>query len=100
MRIIYNTSFILQEEIERQWIAFIRENYISVLTRHALCEDVIFTKVSIDQPEGKTYSLQIIFQDEKQQIHFLDHWLPEIENKILRQFPNQYVYFSSVLTEI
>lgn len=100
MRIIYNTSFIINEEIEDKWIHFIRENYISVIHQHKLCQDVIFTKVSIDQPEGKTYSLQLIFGTQEQQNHFLDHWLPEIEDKIIRHFPNQYVHFSSILTEI
>ena len=77
MRIIYNTSFIIDEDIETAWIGFIRKNYISVLQTNRLCEDIIFTKVSIDQPEGKTYSLQLVFNSEEQQNHFLDEWLPD-----------------------
>lgn len=100
MRIIYNTSFIINQEIEEEWIAFIREHYLSVVRQHGLCEDVIFTRVSIDQPEGKTYSLQLVFNDEARHNHFLDHWLPAIEEKIIRQYANRYVCFSSVLTEI
>lgn len=100
MRIIYNTSFIINEEIEEEWIAFIREHYLSVVRQHGFCEDVIFTRVSIDQPEGKTYSLQLVFNDEAQHNHFLDNWLPSIEEKIIRQYANRYVCFSSVLTEI
>ena len=83
MRIIYNTSFIIDEDIETAWIGFIRKNYISVLQTNRLCEDIIFTKVSIDQPEGKTYSLQLVFNSEEQQNHFLDEWLPDIEKKIM-----------------
>lgn len=100
MRIIYNTSFILEAEIEAAWIEFIRKNYISVLKNNDLCKDIIFTKVSIDQPEGKTYSLQLIFDSEESQEHFLAHWLPEIENRIIREYQNRYICFSSVLTEI
>ena len=44
MRIIYNTSFIIDEDIETAWIGFIRKNYISVLQTNRLCEDIIFTK--------------------------------------------------------
>ncbi len=58
MRIIYNTSFIVQEEIEREWTEFIKRHYLAVIEEHRLCQDTIFTKVSIDQPDGKTYSLQ------------------------------------------
>lgn len=100
MRIIYNTSFIIDEDIETAWIGFIRKNYISVLQANRLCEDIIFTKVSIDQPEGKTYSLQLVFNSEEQQNHFLDEWLPDIEKKIIQIFSNRYLCFSSILTEI
>ena len=62
--------------------------------------DIIFTKVSIDQPEGKTYSLQLVFNSEEQQNHFLDEWLPDIEKKIIQIFSNRYLCFSSILTEI
>lgn len=82
------------------WIGFIRKNYISVLQTNRLCEDIIFTKVSIDQPEGKTYSLQLVFNSEEQQNHFLDEWLPDIEKKIIQIFSNRYLCFSSILTEI
>lgn len=100
MRIIYNTSFIINDEIEQEWVDFIRDGYVAEVRHHKLSEDIIFTKVSIDQPEGKTYSLQLVFGDEEQKNHFTDHWLPEIESRIIRRFPNQYVCFSSILTEI
>ena len=99
-KVIYNTSFIIDEDIETAWIGFIRKNYISVLQTNRLCEDIIFTKVSIDQPEGKTYSLQLVFNSEEQQNHFLDEWLPDIEKKIIQIFSNRYLCFSSILTEI
>lgn len=100
MRIIYNTSFIIDEEIETEWIGFIRNNYISVLQTNRLCEDIIFTKVSVDQPEGKTFSLQLVFHSEEQQNHFTNEWLPAIEDRIAQFFSNRYVCFSSILTEI
>lgn len=100
MRIIHNTSFIINEDIEEEWIHFIKEHYLSVLHKNALCYDTIFTKVSIDQPEGKTYSLQIVFDSIDQQTCFIENWLPEMENQIIQHFANQYVCFSSVLTEI
>lgn len=100
MRIIYNTSFIIDEAIEQEWVAFMRQHYISQLRNHNLCDDVIFTKVSIDQPECKTYSIQIVFANNEQQDYFLNNHLPEIEQKIIAQYANRYVCFSSVLTEI
>ncbi len=100
MRIIYNTTFIIDKDIEQVWIAFMRQHYISRLYEQNICDDIIFTKVSIDQPEGKTYSVQIIFNSSEQQEAFLNHYLPELEEKIIAQYANRYVCFSSILTEI
>lgn len=100
MRHIYNTSFIINEAIEKQWIQFIKEHYIETLRKNKACDDIIFTKVSIDQPEGKTYSLQIVFHSEKQMNDFLENWLGKIEEKIIERYNNAYVCFSSMLTEI
>lgn len=99
-RIVYNTSFIINENIETEWIDFIKQEYIRVLEENDLCEDIIFTKVSIDQPEGKTYSLQIIFSSENQQEHFFEQWQPAIDEKIIARYKDSYLYFSCTLTEL
>ena len=53
MRIIFNTTFIVNESIETEWISFIRKYYLAYLRQNRLTQDILFTKVSIDQPEGK-----------------------------------------------
>lgn len=100
MRIIYNTTFIIPENIEKEWVEFIRANYLAVLTADRLCQDILFSKVSIDQPDGKTYSLQLVFDSEEKQNHFLENWLPRLEDKIIRRYADRYLCFSSTLTEI
>lgn len=57
----------------------------------------IFTKVSIDHARVKPilYSLSLITEEEQE--HFLFNWLPTIEEKIIQNYTNQYVCFSSVL---
>ena len=100
MRTIYNTTFIIEEPIEQEWIAFIQTHYLPSLRDNRICDDVIFTKVSIDQPEGKTYSLQVIFNNEQQKDRYLTEHLPAIESKPISQYAGRYVCFSSVLTEI
>lgn len=100
MRHIHNTSFIIDESIEKQWVDFMQAHYIDVLKNNNISQDIIFTKVSIDQPEGKTYSVQVVF-DEKQHLEdFLQNWLPEIEKQLIGNYRNRYFCFSSILTEL
>ncbi len=100
MRHIHNTSFIIDESIEEQWVDFMQAHYINVLKDKNISRDVIFTKVSIDQPEGKTYSIQIVFDGKEQMEQFLENWLPEIEKKLIENYRNRYLCFSSILTEL
>ncbi len=100
MRTIFNTTFIINETIEKDWIAFMREHYISYLHLHKLTKDILFTKVSIDQPEGKTYSLQLVFDTFQAMEYFLKHHLSTIEEKLITHYKNNYLCFSSTLTEI
>lgn len=100
MRIIHNTTFIIDEEIEKEWIPFMQENYVQTLREQKACEDILFTKVSIDQPEGKTYSIQVFFKHRQQKEEFLKRFLPAVEEEIIRRYANHYVCFSSELTEI
>lgn len=100
MRHIHNTSFIIDESIEKQWVDFMQAHYIDVLKNNNISQDVIFTKVSIDQPEGKTYSIQVIFDSKRQMEQFLENWLPEIEERLIESYRNRYLCFSSILTEL
>ena len=100
MRHIHNTSFIIDESIEKQWVDFMQAHYIDVLKNNHISQDVIFTKVSIDQPEGKTYSIQVVFDSKRQMEQFLENWLPEIEERLIENYHNRYLCFSSILTEL
>lgn len=100
MRHIHNTSFIIDESIEKQWVDFMQAHYIDVLKNNNISQDIIFTKVSIDQPEGKTYSVQVVFNKKQHLEDFLQNWLPEIEKQLIDNYRNRYFCFSSILTEL
>lgn len=100
MRHIHNTSFIIDESIEKQWVDFMQAHYIDVLKNNNISQDIIFTKVSIDQPKGKTYSVQVVFNEKQHLEDFLQNWLPEIEKQLIDNYRNRYFCFSSILTEL
>jgi len=99
-RIIHNTTYIVNNNIEETWVKFVIKNYIPPLKEHAECKDILFTKVSIDQPEGKTYSIQLVFENEEKRNKFLKEVIVTLEDKLLSVYANQYLTFNSVLSEI
>jgi len=100
MRIIHNTTFIVEDSIEKEWVAYMQQHYLTPIRQGQCCDDVIFTRVSIDQAEGKNYSVQLVFSHEAQRQHFLNHTLPALETKMAEKYANRYLCFSSLLTEI
>ena len=60
MRIIFNTSFIINEDIENEWINFIRQRYITPLKKEQICFCSERKKNdSTDQRESKKYCLDV-----------------------------------------
>lgn len=100
MRLIHNTTYIVEEAIENEWLDFMRMHYIAYLRQEKTVQDVLFTKVSIDQPDGKTYSLQLIFDTSDSFEYFMQHHFIQLEEKIIGKYKNRYLCFNSILTEI
>lgn len=100
MRVIFNTSYIVNDPVEKDWVDFMKKTYVDYIQTNVKIMDVIFTKVSIDQPEGKTYSMQIIFEDEKDLEEYKEKHLPWLEKEIITKYHGFYLCFSSVLTEV
>ena len=100
MRAIHNTSFIVNEKFEDAWLSFMRTDYIPSIRRLGLCSDIVFTKVSIDQPDGKTYSLQLVFPSAVEMDSYLSSHMHNIDSALIGKFQGGYLCFNSVLTEI
>lgn len=98
MRTIHNTTYIIDDAIEAEWVRFMQEHCLPAVAD--ACTDTIFTKVSIDQPEGKTYSLQLVFDTVEAQETCAAQRLPALEEKIAARYTGRYVCFCSLLTEI
>ena len=99
-RIIHNTTYIVNNNIEKDWVQFIINNYIPPLKKYNECKDILFTKVSIDQAEGSTYSIQIVFEDEKVRKNFIEEVISPLEKKLSATYNDSYLTFDSVLSEI
>ncbi|MBE6334008.1 MAG: DUF4286 family protein [Bacteroidales bacterium] len=100
MRVIQNTSFIIGPSFEKEWFRFIKEEYIPLIDQLDLCEDIIFTRVSIDQPEGKTYSLQLVFPNQTALDRYAAIYMDGIDATLIKKFSGKYLCFNSILREV
>ncbi|MGL5683892.1 MAG: DUF4286 family protein [Marinifilaceae bacterium] len=100
MRIIYNTTFIIPDFIEENWLAFIREEHVAIIKNDSDIDDVLFTKVEIEQPEGETYSLQVIFNSAEKYDNYLATKDAIFVQALIERFKDQYLCFSSTMREL
>lgn len=77
-----------------------KEEYIPVIEQLDLCEDIIFTRVSIDQPEGKTYSLQLVFPNQTALDRYASIYMEKTDAILIKKFSGKYLCFNSILSEV
>ena len=96
---IYNVTFIVENEIEKDWVAYIDSEILPELGKNVYQVDLL--KVTFEQGvnnvQGTTFSLQFYCKDNE-----MINWVKEIGHQILlqklyRKFPKNWVAFASKL---
>ena len=100
MRIIFNTTFIFPNPLSGVWITLVKETLLPLIQTQKGVKDVIFSKVDIEQPDGDTFSLQIVFQNEQDYIDYTAQGNLEVIGALENKFANQYLCFSSTMYEL
>lgn len=102
MRYIFNTTFLVEYEIETRWIQAMQNHHLPFLKNKELCSDIIFTRIKGEYTrEGKSFSLQLVFPTkENLDIYLENHWEKLIKSMEEDQFGQQILHFSTLLEEI
>ena len=96
---IYNVTFIVENEIEKDWVAYIDSEILPELGKNVYQVDLL--KVTFDEGvnnvQGTTFSLQFYCKDNE-----MINWVKEIGHQIMlqklyRKFPKNWVAFASKL---
>ncbi|MCR9012596.1 MULTISPECIES: DUF4286 family protein [Gabonibacter] len=100
MRYVYNTTFHVENDTEASLINWMQNHHLPAIREKGLCSDILFTRIKTQEPQGKSFSLQLIFPAEKDYQAFLEKHQEELLKKLLDQFDQQVLYFSTLLEEI
>ena len=100
MRTILNTTFNIDTCIEESWLFAMQCKYIPQIRDTLLCEDIVFTRMMVEEESGISFSLQLIFQDEERYALYVEKHYHPFLRAISNAFQNRMVYFSTTLKEI
>ena len=96
---IYNVTFIVENEIEKDWVAYIDSEILPELGKNVHQVDLL--KVTFEENptnlQGSTFTVQFYCSDES-----MINWVKEIGHQMLlqklyRKFPKSWVAFASRL---
>ncbi len=97
---IYNITFHVSKEIEKEWLEYIKKTFIPAMLKSGLLESSLTSKVVTDDPNGTSYSIQFKTKDKETLAHFIQTELEPIVNKIIQKFSPEMVYFATELDVI
>ena len=100
MRFIYNTTFHVEEEIEGAFRKAIREFYIPYVKAKSVCCDVLFTRILVNEEEGKSFSLQLVFSVADDYAVFMELYKEKLLGVLTEMFGPNLLHFSTTLEEV
>ena len=97
---IYNITFNVDKEIEKEWLRYIKEKFIPAMLKSGLLHTALTSKIVVDEPRGNSYSIQFSAQDKETLDRFIREELYPILNELHLKFSPKMVYFATELNVI
>lgn len=96
--IIYNTTFNVDEQVEKQWLAWLKSDYLPSLKNTGLFDKHVFSKILVEEEMGGiSYSLQLFCTSLPELQTFEKKHKNAIDGKMLAKFSGKFVMFHTLL---
>lgn len=97
---IYNITFNIEPEIEKEWLNYIKEQFIPKMLKSGLLNKSITSKIQVDEAQGNSYSIQFMTDNQDKLKTFIKEELYPILNELHLKFSPKMVYFATELDVI
>lgn len=97
---IYNITFIVENNIENEFLDWLKNEHIQKLKNTDCFGKARLTKICTQQaPDSKNYSLQL---EEKDNLlpTYLNNFAPKLKHEILIKFANRVLFFETELKHL
>ncbi len=99
--LLYNVTFGIDKQIEMEWIAWMKANYIPAIMETGLFSDYKMYKVLTHEDETSvSYSVQCFSGSIEQVLKYLNEIAPTLVEAHRIRFKDQHVAFNTLLDEI
>jgi hypothetical protein len=98
--IIYNETFVVDEGIHQDWLAWVKENHIAAFIATGDFESYQILKVMDSPNEGVTYCIQYFTDSVSKYEHFMLYHMNPLHIAHNQQFENEFVLFNTLMEQI
>jgi hypothetical protein len=99
--LLYNITIGIDPDIEQEWIAWMKENFIAeVMATRLFAESKLYKVLHEDESGSISYSAQFFAHDIKHVTQYLELYAPPIIEKHRARFVNKHVVFQTLLEEV
>lgn len=99
--LLYNVTFGVDKQIEAEWIAWMKANYIPAMMETGLFVSYKMYKVlTHDDETSVSYSVQCFSDTIEKVLNYLNEFAPKITEAHRLQFKDRHVAFNTLLDEI
>jgi len=98
--LLYNVTIGIDKDIESEWLAWIKENYLPRAMQTGAFTDYKIYKVLTHEEEGSvSYSIQYFSDDIEKIVYFLNHEGKLLVEEHRGRFRDRHVVFNTLLQE-
>ncbi len=99
--IILNTTYSVRTALQDKWIAWMKNEYFPFLGTTEMVQSKVFSRVMVGEQGGSfSYSLQLYMENALVYQEFEQKFLPQCEAKLVKEFGQDVLAFTTLLKVI
>ena len=99
--LLYNVTFGIDKQIEKEWLLWMRENYIpGIMNTGLFTEYKIYKVLTHDDETSISYSVQCFTPSIENVLQYLNEFAPKLVEIHHTRFKDQHVAFNTLLEEL
>lgn len=98
--IIYNVTINIEDDVHDDWLKWMKEIHVPEVMKTGLFIESKMLKLLMDEPQGKTYSIQYTASNIADYEEYIEKHAPRLRKDFINRYPNKFVAFRTLLEVI
>lgn len=96
MEVIYNVTLAVSQEVEKEWVEWMKTTHIKEVLKTKMFTKATFTKLANEE----TYAVQYFAQSKEDYLTYIDKYSANLRDKTFQKFGDKVLAFRTLLEVI